>query len=279
MSRSSGTRIATVAPDQAHLLRLRWTRSAQPAVEGSGIPGFNPDGRPIKAGEFILGYPDETERRADADPEIRPQRHLPGLPGNSTYEERPRISAVPWRQSGEPRRGGPARREDGRPLAEQRAARAITRARRCRSRRGPEGPSANRFGFDDLRGWMPGRRACPACEPQGRPRSRVRASTSASTACSRRLGTSYGPMPPREGTSSRTTAWTAHHLLRLRRSTPQAAVRVRQGTVAERRHLHRRARREQRKTHIAGANERNGHLHHPSANQSAVELRRACRRS
>jgi hypothetical protein len=32
----------------------------QPAVEGSGISGTNPEERPIKAGEFILGYPDET---------------------------------------------------------------------------------------------------------------------------------------------------------------------------------------------------------------------------
>src|SRR5262249_30646400 len=32
----------------------------QPAVEGSGIPGTNPGERPIKPGEFILGYPDET---------------------------------------------------------------------------------------------------------------------------------------------------------------------------------------------------------------------------
>jgi Dyp-type peroxidase family len=31
----------------------------QPAVEGSGIPGSHPGERPIKAGEFILGYPDE----------------------------------------------------------------------------------------------------------------------------------------------------------------------------------------------------------------------------
>ncbi|GAA5110050.1 Dyp-type peroxidase [Pseudonocardia adelaidensis] len=31
-----------------------------PAVEGSGIPGSNPRERPIKAGEFLLGYPDET---------------------------------------------------------------------------------------------------------------------------------------------------------------------------------------------------------------------------
>ena len=32
----------------------------QPAVEGSGIPPTNPMERPIKPGEFILGYPDET---------------------------------------------------------------------------------------------------------------------------------------------------------------------------------------------------------------------------
>ncbi|HYL65295.1 MAG TPA: Dyp-type peroxidase [Candidatus Methylomirabilis sp.] len=32
---------------------------SHPAVEGSGIPGTNPKERPFKAGEFILGYPDE----------------------------------------------------------------------------------------------------------------------------------------------------------------------------------------------------------------------------
>src|SRR4029077_2044851 len=32
----------------------------QPAMEGSGIPGSDPDEPPIKAGEFLLGYPDET---------------------------------------------------------------------------------------------------------------------------------------------------------------------------------------------------------------------------
>jgi Dyp-type peroxidase family len=30
-----------------------------PAIEGSGIPGTNPNERPLKAGEFVLGYPDE----------------------------------------------------------------------------------------------------------------------------------------------------------------------------------------------------------------------------
>lgn len=32
----------------------------QPAIEGSGIAGNNPHEAPIKAGEFVLGYPDET---------------------------------------------------------------------------------------------------------------------------------------------------------------------------------------------------------------------------
>jgi len=32
----------------------------QPAVEGSGIPPSNPQERPLKLGEIVLGYPDET---------------------------------------------------------------------------------------------------------------------------------------------------------------------------------------------------------------------------
>jgi Dyp-type peroxidase family len=32
---------------------------SHPAIEGSGIAGTNPDEAPLKAGEFILGYPDE----------------------------------------------------------------------------------------------------------------------------------------------------------------------------------------------------------------------------
>jgi Dyp-type peroxidase family len=33
---------------------------SHPAVEGSGIPGTNSHEPPLKAGEFVLGYPDET---------------------------------------------------------------------------------------------------------------------------------------------------------------------------------------------------------------------------
>ncbi|MBV8362273.1 MAG: Dyp-type peroxidase [Deltaproteobacteria bacterium] len=33
---------------------------SHPAVEGSGIPGSNPQEQPLKAGEFVIGYRDET---------------------------------------------------------------------------------------------------------------------------------------------------------------------------------------------------------------------------
>src|SRR5262249_45249953 len=33
---------------------------SQPAIEGSGIPGTNSKETPLKAGEFLLGYRDET---------------------------------------------------------------------------------------------------------------------------------------------------------------------------------------------------------------------------
>ena len=32
---------------------------SHPAIEGSGVPGSNPHERPLKPGEFVLGYPDE----------------------------------------------------------------------------------------------------------------------------------------------------------------------------------------------------------------------------
>jgi Dyp-type peroxidase family len=32
---------------------------SHPAIEGSGVPGTNPNEIPLKAGEFVLGYPDE----------------------------------------------------------------------------------------------------------------------------------------------------------------------------------------------------------------------------
>ena len=51
---------------------------SHPAIEGSGIPGTNPGEQPLKAGEFILGYPDEM---TDA-----PRTPQPAILGrNGTY--------------------------------------------------------------------------------------------------------------------------------------------------------------------------------------------------
>jgi Dyp-type peroxidase family len=43
---------------------------SHPAIEGSGIPGSNPQERPLKAGEFVLGYPDEI---SDSPPMPQPE--------------------------------------------------------------------------------------------------------------------------------------------------------------------------------------------------------------
>ena len=44
---------------------------SHPAIEGSGIPGSNPHEQPLKAGEFVLGYPDEmTDAPMVPQPEI-----------------------------------------------------------------------------------------------------------------------------------------------------------------------------------------------------------------
>jgi Dyp-type peroxidase family len=51
---------------------------SHPAIEGSGIPGSNPHERPLKPGEFVLGYPDEM----GDDPRI-PQPDALGR--NGTY--------------------------------------------------------------------------------------------------------------------------------------------------------------------------------------------------
>jgi Dyp-type peroxidase family len=44
---------------------------SHPAIEGSGIPGTNPNEKPLKAGEFVLGYPDEmSDGQQVPQPEI-----------------------------------------------------------------------------------------------------------------------------------------------------------------------------------------------------------------
>jgi Dyp-type peroxidase family len=43
---------------------------SHPAIEGSGIPGTNPKEKPLKAGEFILGYRDEMGGIQKTEPEV-----------------------------------------------------------------------------------------------------------------------------------------------------------------------------------------------------------------
>src|SRR4051794_9739522 len=43
---------------------------SHPAIEGSGIPGTNFHEQPLKAGEFVLGYPDELGGVQKTTPEI-----------------------------------------------------------------------------------------------------------------------------------------------------------------------------------------------------------------
>lgn len=43
---------------------------SHPAIEGSGIPGTNPQEKAFKAGEFVLGYPDELRGTQKSVPEI-----------------------------------------------------------------------------------------------------------------------------------------------------------------------------------------------------------------
>jgi len=43
---------------------------SHPAIEGSGIPGTNPKEASLKAGEFVLGYPDELGGIQKTEPEV-----------------------------------------------------------------------------------------------------------------------------------------------------------------------------------------------------------------
>jgi len=166
----------------------------QPAVEGSGIPGSNPAEPPIKAGEFILGYPDET---GSAGPVPTPEV----LGRNGTYlafrKLHTRVAA--YRQY---LRAKAAGREDEALLGAKMVGRWQSGAplALCPGRDDPDlgaDPGRNnRFGYgDDLRGFK-----CPAGAHARRanPRDALDHEMSADVRLHRmlRLGTSYGTMLP-----------------------------------------------------------------------------------
>ena len=186
-----------------------------------------------------------------------PQRHLRRLP--QAAHQGGRLPPVPARPGREPRRGGPPRREDGRPLAERRTARA--RARPATTPSSASDPRRNNdFGFgDDPRGFK-----CPvgAHARRANPRDAFDQDGSVDVRLHRmiRRGTSYGPMLPDgvledDGVDRGIIfVFAGAHL--------QAAVRVRQDPVAQRRHLHRRP---AEKDPLVGPNDEPGQLHHPAA--------------
>jgi Dyp-type peroxidase family len=166
----------------------------QPAVEGSGIPGDNPRERPIKAGEFILGYPDETGSL--------PPMPTPELLGrNGTYivfrKLHTRVAA--YRQY---LRERAASREEEARLGAKMVGRWQSGAPLALSpdqddpQLGADPGRNNDFGYgDDLRGFK-----CPAGAHARRanPRDALDHEGSVNTRLHRmiRRGTSYGPMLP-----------------------------------------------------------------------------------
>ena len=142
----------------------------QPAVEGSGIPPTNPKERPLKAGEIILGYPDETgELPPMPSPgRTRSKRHLRRLP--QTAHEGRGIPAISPGEGHEPRRGGTARRQDARTLAERRSTRAHPRPRRSRPRRRPAAEQRLLVRRRPPRLQVSRRLARPPSQPTGRAR-------------------------------------------------------------------------------------------------------------
>ena len=109
----------------------------QPAIEGSGVEPLPGQGPPIKAGEFILGYPGEA-----GVPLPMPQPDVLGRNGTfvgtaQVSVARGRVQSLPpgaWKHRGG---AGTARREAGRPLAQRRPADARAGGRRPGARRRP----------------------------------------------------------------------------------------------------------------------------------------------
>jgi Dyp-type peroxidase family len=64
-----------------------------PGIEGTGIPGSNPQEAPIKAGEFILGYPDETGNLPPM-----PQPEVLGRNGTYLAVRKLHTKVAAWRQ-------------------------------------------------------------------------------------------------------------------------------------------------------------------------------------
>ena len=166
----------------------------QPAVEGSGRPPTNPRERPLKAGEIILGYPDETG-------ELPPMPTPEVLGRNGTYVvfRKLHTKVAAYRQY---LRAKAANREQEALLGAKMVGRWQSGAplalspKRDDPELGGDPQRNNDFGYgDDLRGFK-----CPAGAHARRanPRDALAGEGSVDVRLHRmiRRGTSYGPMLP-----------------------------------------------------------------------------------
>ena len=153
---------------------------SHPAIEGSGIPGTNPHDAPFKAGEFVLGYPNENgELPADAAAErARSEWQLHRLPQAAARGWRTFAGTSMSVLLAPPRRSGSPRNSSAAGQAERR-----WRCLRITTIRSsgpiPRGTTPSCTQEDDARGAeVPARRARPQGVPARRPHHRRRAHAS-----------------------------------------------------------------------------------------------------
>ena len=166
----------------------------QPAVEGSGVPGSIPSERPIKAGEFVLGYPDETGSLPPM-----PEPEVLGRNGTYVVFRKLHTRVAAYRQY---LRAKASSREDEALLGAkmvgrwQSGAPLALAAERDDPELGTDPKRNNNFVYhDDLRGFK-----CPAGAHARRanPRDSLEGDGSVNVHLHRmiRRGTSYGPILP-----------------------------------------------------------------------------------
>lgn len=128
--------LAALPPyDRAHEHFGYRDRLSEPVIEGSGYEPTPGSGRPLKAGEFFLGYPDELGfQPALPEPEILAQRKLHRLhPASGACGRLPRLPPATRRDS---RRTGTGRGETHGPLAQRSAVGSQPRQGQPGARRG-----------------------------------------------------------------------------------------------------------------------------------------------
>ena len=166
----------------------------QPAVEGSGRPSSNPRKQPLKAGEIILGYADESgELPPMPTPEVLVATAPTSSSGSCTRGWWRTGSTWPHAQPAAPTRRASARRWSG-------AGRAAPRSRSHRPTMTPSSATTRTATTTSVTATTPRGFKCPvgAHARRANPRDAFDGDGSVDVRLHRmiRRGTSYGPMLP-----------------------------------------------------------------------------------